>query len=79
MAVFKCRECGETKEGRCKPRKCQACGAAESFETGAWLFSGVDRLEEAKTRHGAAVRLAEHGKRYGGAGSRRASSGWWMQ
>ncbi len=26
MAVFKCDKCGETKEGRCKPRKCPACG-----------------------------------------------------
>ncbi|KKL90257.1 hypothetical protein LCGC14_1906520 [marine sediment metagenome] len=26
MAVFKCSSCGETKEGRCKPRKCPACG-----------------------------------------------------
>jgi rubrerythrin len=32
MATFKCKECGETKEGRCKPRKCPACGAANSFE-----------------------------------------------
>jgi len=32
MATFKCKECGEIREGRCKPRKCQACGAAESYE-----------------------------------------------
>ncbi|MDF1535102.1 MAG: rubredoxin [bacterium] len=32
MAVFKCRECGKTMEGRCKPKKCPSCGAADSFE-----------------------------------------------
>lgn len=32
MAEFKCRECGEVKEGRCKPRKCPKCEAAGSFE-----------------------------------------------
>ncbi len=26
MAVFKCEKCGVTKEGRCKPKKCDACG-----------------------------------------------------
>jgi len=25
MAVFKCEQCGETKEGRCKPKKCKKC------------------------------------------------------
>ncbi|MEG6615249.1 hypothetical protein V6C27_02250 [Peptococcaceae bacterium 1198_IL3148] len=28
MAVWKCSQCGETKEGRCKPRKCPSCGAS---------------------------------------------------
>ncbi|HDL53013.1 MAG TPA: rubredoxin [Proteobacteria bacterium] len=32
MATFKCTECGQTKDGRCKPRKCPACGAADSFK-----------------------------------------------
>jgi len=26
MAEFKCEKCGETKEGRCKPKKCPSCG-----------------------------------------------------
>jgi rubrerythrin len=26
MAVFKCGNCGATKEGRCKPKKCPKCG-----------------------------------------------------
>ena len=28
MALFKCEKCGETKEGRCKPKACSACGEA---------------------------------------------------
>lgn len=32
MAVFVCKECGQEKEGRCKPRKCPSCGAANSFD-----------------------------------------------
>ncbi len=32
MAVFVCKECGGEKEGRCKPRKCPSCGAANSFD-----------------------------------------------
>ncbi len=31
MAVWKCSKCGFEKEGRCKPRKCSSCGAANSF------------------------------------------------
>ncbi|MCL6476979.1 MAG: radical SAM protein [Peptococcaceae bacterium] len=27
MAVFKCEECGNIVESRCKPGKCKACGA----------------------------------------------------
>lgn len=30
MAVWKCTECGNEQENRCKPRKC-ACGAKDSF------------------------------------------------
>ena len=26
MAIWKCEKCGATKEGRCKPKKCAACG-----------------------------------------------------
>lgn len=26
MSVFKCDSCGSSKEGRCKPKKCAACG-----------------------------------------------------
>lgn len=26
MAVFKCEKCNETREGRCKPKKCPKCG-----------------------------------------------------
>ncbi len=29
MAVYKCDQCGETIESRCKPGKCSACGAAK--------------------------------------------------
>ncbi|MFQ5736422.1 MAG: RCKP-type rubredoxin-like domain-containing protein [Thermodesulfobacteriota bacterium] len=25
MAVWKCEDCGYTKESRCKPRKCPQC------------------------------------------------------
>lgn len=32
MAVFVCKECGAEREGRCKPRKCQQCGAQNSFD-----------------------------------------------
>ncbi|MEO3947058.1 RCKP-type rubredoxin-like domain-containing protein [Gorillibacterium sp. CAU 1737] len=33
MAVWKCKACGETKEGRCRPGKCPKCDAPkESFE-----------------------------------------------
>ncbi len=26
MAEFVCEKCGASKEGRCKPKKCAACG-----------------------------------------------------
>ncbi len=29
MAVYKCNQCGEIIESRCKPGKCSACGAAK--------------------------------------------------
>ncbi|MGI6114418.1 MAG: RCKP-type rubredoxin-like domain-containing protein [Mahellales bacterium] len=29
MAVWKCSKCGETKEGRCRPKKCPNCGAGK--------------------------------------------------
>jgi rubrerythrin len=33
LAVWKCTECGETKEGRCRPQKCPKCGASkDKFE-----------------------------------------------
>ncbi|MBI4734182.1 MAG: rubredoxin [Rubrobacteridae bacterium] len=31
MAIWKCESCGATREGRCKPKKCQACGANTTF------------------------------------------------
>jgi rubrerythrin len=31
MAEFKCKKCGATMEGRCKPKKCQACGEADAM------------------------------------------------
>jgi len=31
MATWKCEGRGFTKEGRCKPRKCEKCSAAGSF------------------------------------------------
>ena len=27
MAVYKCKQCGETVETRCAPKKCKTCGA----------------------------------------------------
>jgi hypothetical protein len=30
MATWKC-ECGNTKEGRCKPQKCEKCGEKGKF------------------------------------------------
>jgi rubrerythrin len=32
MTIFRCGKCGHEKESRCKPKKCPACGAADSFE-----------------------------------------------
>jgi len=32
MAVFVCKNCGEKKEGRCKPKKCPKCGGTNTFE-----------------------------------------------
>lgn len=32
MAVFVCKVCGYTAEGRCKPKKCPQCGSENSFE-----------------------------------------------
>lgn len=33
MAIFVCKECGAEKECRCKPGKCEKCGASkESIE-----------------------------------------------
>ena len=33
MAVWKCSQCGEEKEGKCRPQKCPKCGAdKESFK-----------------------------------------------
>ncbi|MBI5893261.1 MAG: rubredoxin [Deltaproteobacteria bacterium] len=32
MAAWKCKKCGFTKEGRCKPKKCEKCGAKDVFE-----------------------------------------------
>lgn len=29
MAVWKCSVCGETKEGRCRPKECPNCGAVK--------------------------------------------------
>ena len=31
MAVFKCENCGTTKEGRCKPQKCPTCELKGTF------------------------------------------------
>lgn len=28
MATFKCDKCGATRETRCQPKKCEACGAS---------------------------------------------------
>ena len=32
VAEFKCEKCGATKEGRCRPKKCAACGASGTME-----------------------------------------------
>ncbi len=32
MAIFKCKNCGATKEGRCKPKKCPKCGQEGTME-----------------------------------------------
>ncbi len=32
MAKWKCTECGEIKEGRCKPKKCPKCDKHTKFE-----------------------------------------------
>ncbi|MBO8168803.1 MAG: rubredoxin [Thermoanaerobacteraceae bacterium] len=32
MAVYVCKECGNEREARCKPRKCHECGAQGSYE-----------------------------------------------
>lgn len=32
MSIFKCKKCGYTKEGRCKPKKCPECKEENSFE-----------------------------------------------
>ncbi|MFZ5775179.1 MAG: RCKP-type rubredoxin-like domain-containing protein [Thermodesulfobacteriota bacterium] len=42
MAIFKCDKCGATKEGRCKPKKCAACGGSEC----------MSKQEEAKASGG---------------------------
>ncbi len=31
MATWTCEKCGHQKEGRCRPRKCEKCTAADSF------------------------------------------------
>ncbi|MCC6048527.1 MAG: DNA repair protein RadA [Thermodesulfobacterium sp.] len=31
MAVWKCSQCGATKESRCKPKKCPSCGAENTM------------------------------------------------
>ncbi len=31
MANWKCSSCGETKEARCKPKKCPKCGKSNTF------------------------------------------------
>jgi rubrerythrin len=32
MAVWKCKNCGFSKEGRCKPQKCPKCQEKGGFE-----------------------------------------------
>jgi len=32
MAVFECAKCGETKDTRCKPKKCPKCGEQGTME-----------------------------------------------
>lgn len=29
MAIWKCQECGNISENRCKPGKCKVCGAVK--------------------------------------------------
>ena len=39
MAKFVCKSCGDVREGRCKPKKCQKCGK-----------SGKDQFEKKQSR-----------------------------
>ncbi|MRR58364.1 MAG: rubredoxin [Deltaproteobacteria bacterium] len=32
MAVWKCKNCGFSKEGRCKPQKCPQCQEKGTFQ-----------------------------------------------
>jgi len=32
MAVFVCKECGNEKDARCKPKKCPSCEAKDTYE-----------------------------------------------
>ena len=32
MATFVCEKCGAAKEGRCKPKKCPACGESGTMQ-----------------------------------------------
>lgn len=32
MAEFKCKECGNIRETRCKPKKCPDCDAQNTYE-----------------------------------------------
>jgi hypothetical protein len=32
MATFKCKACGAEKDARCKPQKCEKCGAVGTVE-----------------------------------------------
>ncbi|MDW7673315.1 MAG: rubredoxin [Bacillota bacterium] len=31
MAIWVCKECGNEKEGRCKPKKCPSCEAKDTY------------------------------------------------
>ena len=49
MAIWKCQECGNISENRCKPGKCKVCGAVkdklvkEEQEKGRY-FSGKPKV-----------------------------------
>lgn len=49
MAMWKCTNCGATKESRCKPKKCANCGTMDSM---AKVETGPEEGMEKKCKSG---------------------------